>query len=291
MNQFCITSRTGEPQDDLANNDLLATVTGPVHTVTNTWEPNRDVIASKQNKAGSSVISQYNYAVNAIAQRSGVTTSGSAFPAAPCWTWGYDLLGRRIAKIAGTTVTSAAVIYFYNAWNSIAEYTRSTGPTPTFTLQKTRLWGTDLSGTLQGAGGVGGLLLITDHSALITSHYPTYDGNGNISEYLTATGAIAAHYEYDAFGNTTINTDATNQFTYKFSTKPQDAESGLYYYGHRYYDPVVGRWPSRDPIGENGGRNLYGMIGNDGVNQVDLLGRDAAPIGEGIGGWGGARWL
>jgi hypothetical protein len=47
MNQFCITSRTGEPQGDLANSDLLATVTGPVHTVTNTWEPNRDVLASQ----------------------------------------------------------------------------------------------------------------------------------------------------------------------------------------------------------------------------------------------------
>jgi RHS repeat-associated protein len=125
---------------------------------------------------------------------------------------------------------------------------------------------------MQGAGGVGGLLLITDHSALITSHYPTYDGNGNISEYLTATGAIAVHFEYDPFGNTTINTDTTNQFTYKFSTKPQDIETGLYYYGYRYYDAIAGRWPSRDPIEEKGGINMYGFVGNDGVNKWDVLG-------------------
>jgi uncharacterized protein RhaS with RHS repeats len=46
----------------------------------------------------------------------------------------------------------------------------------------------------------------------------------------------------------------------------------IHNYGYRYYDPVTGRWPSRDPIGERGGLNLYGFVGNDGVNQWDLLG-------------------
>jgi RHS repeat-associated protein len=49
-------------------------------------------------------------------------------------------------------------------------------------------------------------------------------------------------------------------------------DSGLYYYGYRYYDPVTGRWPSRDPIGEGGGLNLYGFVGNMGVQFVDVLG-------------------
>jgi RHS repeat-associated protein len=43
-------------------------------------------------------------------------------------------------------------------------------------------------------------------------------------------------------------------------------------YGYRYYDPVTGRWPSRDPIGEQRGVNLYGFVGNDGVNEWDYLG-------------------
>lgn len=46
----------------------------------------------------------------------------------------------------------------------------------------------------------------------------------------------------------------------------------LHYYGYRYYDPVTGRWASRDPIGERGGLNLYGFVGNDGVNWWDYLG-------------------
>lgn len=44
------------------------------------------------------------------------------------------------------------------------------------------------------------------------------------------------------------------------------------YYGYRYYDPVTGRWASRDPFQEDGGVNLYGFVGNDGVNYIDELG-------------------
>ncbi|MFZ9937806.1 MAG: tyrosine-type recombinase/integrase [Luteolibacter sp.] len=46
----------------------------------------------------------------------------------------------------------------------------------------------------------------------------------------------------------------------------------VWFYGYRYYDPVTGRWPSRDPIEEEGGINLYGFVGNDGINRSDLLG-------------------
>jgi hypothetical protein len=44
------------------------------------------------------------------------------------------------------------------------------------------------------------------------------------------------------------------------------------HYGYRYYDLVTGRWPSRDPIEERGGVNLYGFVGNDGVSRWDFLG-------------------
>ncbi len=43
-------------------------------------------------------------------------------------------------------------------------------------------------------------------------------------------------------------------------------------YGYRWYDPLTGRWPSRDPIEEEGGVNLYGFVKNDGVDWVDALG-------------------
>jgi integrase/recombinase XerD len=55
---------------------------------------------------------------------------------------------------------------------------------------------------------------------------------------------------------------------------PQGKTTGVTDYLYRYYDPQTGRWPSRDLIEEMGGINLYGFIGNDGVNRWDLLGND-----------------
>jgi len=52
----------------------------------------------------------------------------------------------------------------------------------------------------------------------------------------------------------------------------QGFSMGVAYYGYRYYDPVTGRWPSRDPIEEEGGINLYGFVGNNGVSTWDYLG-------------------
>jgi hypothetical protein len=48
--------------------------------------------------------------------------------------------------------------------------------------------------------------------------------------------------------------------------------SGVRFYGFRYYDPETGRWPNRDPMGENGGINLYGFASNASLILFDLLG-------------------
>ena len=134
----------------------------------------------------------------------------------------------------------------------------------------------DMSGSMQGAGGVGGLLQVTDHSSPSTENFfPTYDGNGNVSEYLSTVGAVVAHYEYDTFGNEIVAATSgslAQNFIHRFSTKYIDAETGFYYYGYRYYDPVTGRWINRDPIEEEGGFNLYGFVENNGVNRRDIMG-------------------
>ncbi|MFZ9938074.1 MAG: RHS repeat-associated core domain-containing protein, partial [Luteolibacter sp.] len=365
---------------------LIHTVNGPADTlVTNTWDPEREVLEIKKNEVDSATVSQFTYAVNDFGQRTGVITAGSAFGNTDRgWEWGYDYLGQAVKAVnsydsdynrayvfdiignrtsaidgdgeeavttgytpnklnqytaidpgtevypvhdpdgnlledAGvnamayglkyewdaenrivavrkaddtllatydydhlgrrirTTTTAAAyqgasdIGYLYDGWNVVAEYTIASGPS--IALHQAYTWGLDLSGTLQGAGGVGGLLCIHRGPGLDISgnrtwsdiFMPFFDGNGNIVEYIKGNGDEAAHFEYDPFGRLvdftelTLNLAAT--FTYRFSTKPQGFESGLYYYGYRYYDPVTGRWPSRDPIEEEGGLNLYGFLG------------------------------
>lgn len=353
----------------VANSNLIASVTGPVHTVTNTWEDHRDVLASKQNKVGTPVVSEYDYTVNSIGQRTNLGTSGSAFATAPTLTWGYDSLGqltsadssvntqdraylydtignrkksansltlpdsdnytanalnqytavgslspvydddgnataypvpaspsanstltwdaenRMVSSTVGTTNTTTTTylydsqsrriaktnngtttLFVYDGFNCIADYSIQNS---TFNIQHSYLWGMDFSGTLQGAGGVGGLLAVNAGGMV---SYPTYDGNGNVSEYLAANGDVSAHFEYDPFGNAVVNTDSTGVFNYRSSTKPLDIEIGLHYYTYRYCDPATGRWLSRDPIGEEGGVNLYGCVFNDPIMWTDTLG-------------------
>jgi RHS repeat-associated protein len=86
-------------------------------------------------------------------------------------------------------------------------------------------------------------------------------------------GDLVAEYEYDPFGKL-IRGSGTRKdsMSLLYSTKYTDMETGLIYYGHRYYDPNQGRFINRDPIGEAGGINLYGMVRNNLVNAVDFLG-------------------
>jgi RHS repeat-associated protein len=190
----------------------------------------------------------------------------------------YDAFGRRIAKVTypnGSAVASDATVFLYDGWNLIAEYKLDSGA---WVLDRTYTWGVDLSGNMQGAGGVGGLLSVTKHEAQSTTHfYPIYDGNGNIEAYLDSNGQPAAIYQYDAFGNVLTGNGKgavieQAKFSHRFSTKYQDAETGLLYYGYRYYHGIQGRWLNRDPIEENGGLNLYGFLGNGGTDKVDYFG-------------------
>jgi len=124
-------------------------------------------------------------------------------------------------------------------------------------------------------------LAVTDHSGTGTSaYYVSYDANGNVSEYIDDSGNTVAHYEYSPFGRLTSATgDKAADFNHRFSTKYQSNTTALYYYGYRYYSAALGRWLSRDPIGERGGLNIYAFVVNGSVNKYDVLGRFAvAPL-------------
>jgi RHS repeat-associated protein len=109
------------------------------------------------------------------------------------------------------------------------------------------------------------------------TYLPAFDGGGNVLAYIDATtGTSAAEFEYGPFGEPLRVTGAAAvNLSFRFSSKYTDAETGLVYYGYRWYQPSTGRFLSKDPIEEQGGVNLYGFVENDPVNGYDLLGKIA----------------
>lgn len=194
----------------------------------------------------------------------------------------YDHQSRRVRKRvftahSGTTAWAPVtdLAFIYDGWNLIAELTSSSTSPLNWSVHRSFVWGTDLSGSLQGSGGVGGLLTVSEvlNSQILSSFFPSYDGNGNVSEYLNASGAIVAHYEYSLFSEIVKATGTeADAFSFRFSTKYEDGESGYYYYGFRYYNSFAGRWLVKDPVGEGGGFNLYGFVYNNTNGYHDFLG-------------------
>jgi RHS repeat-associated protein len=229
------------------------------------------------------------------------------------------LLRRRVVKrvLAKNNVASQWSLrqerrFLYDEWNMIAESSRGTEARWTdgtagcpggvwaraerpnqldvpsngqARLNRSYAWGLDASGTLTGAGGVGGLLLTSHHTpqagggTQVTTLAPLYDFNGNVLAYAdVATSTITHRMEYDPFGQElSLDTllageGAAEAPRFRFSTKYTDGETGLVYYGFRFYSPELGRWVNRDPIEEMGGINLYGFTSNQPIDEIDVLG-------------------
>src|SRR5207249_6676056 len=140
------------------------------------------------------------------------------------------------------------VRYLYDAMLVIQERDGNNLPTVSYTR------GSDLSGSLQEAGGIGGLLARTDHGQLATGNpqahaYYHSDGNGNITALVNTNGAVVAGYHYDPYGNLLgMSGPLAEANRYRFSSKEHHPNSGLYYYGFRNYDPSLQRWVNQDPL-------------------------------------------
>lgn len=174
--------------------------------------------------------------------------------------------------------------YVYDGMRVIQQRATDTEDTDlelaTPTISYTR--GTDLSGSLEGAGGIGGLLARShgySSGNWSTHNFYHADGNGNVTYMLNSSQSKVAEYRYDPFGNTISKSGSlADANVYRFSSKEIHPSSGMYYYGYRFYDPYLQRWPNRDPLGEEGGINLYGFTENDPVNFVDPYGENIIKI-------------
>jgi RHS repeat-associated protein len=118
-----------------------------------------------------------------------------------------------------------------------------------------------------------------------THNFYFADGNGNVLRMVDASQAVVATYRYDPFGNAISTSGSLSSANvYRFSSKEIHANSGLYYYGYRFYDPSLQRWLNRDPIAEWGGINQYDFVANRPTGRIDLFG--LLPAGD-YSGWGG----
>jgi RHS repeat-associated protein len=211
----------------------------------------------------------------------------------PAVEYAYDYRGRLIARIAfywdpeqtpPAWVESDRRKFVWSGWLLLAELDANDQPVREYT------WGLDLAGqngqlnSLEGAGGIGGLLAVHDlkdtpDPGNDVNYAYAYDGNGNVVQVLdwaasSASTVRKARYEYDPYGNaiTILDIGAYNRQPFRFSTKIWDADVGMVYYGYRWYWPTVGRWTSEDSAGEDGGLNLYAYAKNDAIGAVDALG-------------------
>jgi len=187
----------------------------------------------------------------------------------------YDWQSRRIRKQvwpntnwSGTPTND--VKFLYEGWNLLTELNATNNA-----VIRSYVWGSDLSGTIQGAGGVGGLLFIGNGASAIGYSAAAFDGNGNVMALVSLSGGTnCATYEYSPFGELLRATGPMAKANpFRFSTKYQDDETDLLYYSFRYYGPSTGRWLSRDPLEEEiGGENLYAFVYNNPVDYLDQLG-------------------
>jgi RHS repeat-associated protein len=175
----------------------------------------------------------------------------------------------------------SAIRYIYDGWTVIQE--RNYGGTPTVSYTR----GPDLSGTLQGAGGIGGLLARSSgYSSGSWSAHNAYhaDGGGSITAMVNTSQALSANYRYDAFGNLITSSGGMASLnTYRFSSKEWIPNADLYYYGYRFYSPNYQRWINQDPLGEEGGINLYAFVRNNSPNRIDPFGLEGCGMGPGSG--------
>jgi len=176
----------------------------------------------------------------------------------------YDPLGRRVEKklttVKGGITKTSVWSYVYDGDNIALEvYADAEGSvTKTFYTH--------------GAS-------VDEHLALERgngSYYYHADGLGSVTAITDGNKAVVQGYDYDSFGNMKQSTSFVNSFTY--TGREWDKETGLYYYRARYYDPMEGRFISKDPISFSGGDvNLYGYVENNPVNFTDPLG--LSPLG------------
>jgi len=213
-------------------------------------------------------------------------------------TFTYTENGELLTKSDGSQATS----YSYDAFSNLRSVTQPDGIEIEYLVDgRNRRIGKKINGVLvQRFVYLGGLAPIAelDENGAVTTQY-VYGSGVNVPDYFVrggvvyrvftdhlgsvryvlnaATGEVAQRMEYDSFGRVTLDTNPGFQ-PFGFAGGLSDRQTGLVRFGARDYDPEIGRWTSKDPIGFAGGLGIYVYGLNDPINHRDLTGLE--PCGD-----------
>jgi RHS repeat-associated protein len=183
-------------------------------------------------------------------------------------TYKYDIQGRRFQKNVNGTVTN----FFWEGDNLALELDGNLQPIRRYVYGVGK---DDVEGYVELSEVTGGLF---DQYKQGWYSY-VKDQVGTIYKvYSENTQQIIDTLAYDVFGNM-FNQTGSSTGNIRFHSKYYDQESGLNYFYYRYYNPDNGRFINEDPIGFNGGFNMYLFVDNDPVDEIDPLGLQYSPWG------------
>jgi RHS repeat-associated protein len=165
----------------------------------------------------------------------------------------HDVYGQRIEK----KVDGYSTRYLYDGPQVIAEYDGNNN------LLRKYIYGP----------GIDQPVCMMEENDQYSPYYYHYDGLGSVVALSDSSGDTVQTYEYSVYGQVAVE-DVNNANPYMFAGCRYDIEIGLYYNRARYYNPFVGRFLQTDPIGYEGGMNMYAYCGNNAINLVDPMGLD-----------------
>ncbi|NSX56968.1 PKD domain-containing protein [Parasulfitobacter algicola] len=197
--------------------------------------------------------------------------------------YAYDAFGRRIAKTIDGVTT--AYVYDIGSLYDITGHDRLLDFTDGV-LTKRWLHGQNVDEPIAYEEYTGDIT-----AGAGTAYNLHADRQGSVIAVTDqATGGLVARYKYDAFGQREQTVSGVTQ-DIGFTGREYDAETGLYYFRARHYDPYVGRFLQSDPLGfAAGDTNLYAYVWNDPANWTDPSGLKGQRKGRTAGGSMAAEW-
>ena len=214
------------------------------------------------------------------------------------YTYHYDGAGNLISKSDGVQTTT----YAYNYENQLTQVTLPDSSTVTYQYYAIfdRFSRTNTTETIYYLYEREDLLMELDNTGALISQYTHgpyvdepfsicsevspyyyhYDGLGSITMLTDSAETVVNTYTYEDYGSIHSESETVRN-NYKYTGREHDSKTGLYYHRLRYYQPDVGRFITKDPLGMIQGPNLYVYVEDNPVNFVDPFGEKAGSSSHG----------